>query len=143
MTDHCVPRPTAAARGMDDEPLDRDLYARLLSEQAASYTPVEGDRVRLTYGDGSRVEGRWEYVGGDVEGNALRLDGGTLHTHVAGQVARDIVHAVPRLRLALLTHGEALVAAQLLDELSGVYRTEPLGELARDMAVRLYDRLGI
>ena len=136
-------RPTATVRGLDDAPLDRDHYARALTEQAAPYTPVEGDRVRLTYGDGSTVEGRWEYIGGDVEGYALRLDDGTVHPHVAGQVARDIVHRVPRPRLALLTHGEALVAAQLLDELAGVYRTEPLGELARDMAVRLYDRLGI
>jgi hypothetical protein len=143
MTDHCVPRPTAAARGMDDEPLDRDLYARLLTAQAAPDSPVEGDRIRLTYGDGSRVEGRWEYIGGDVEGHALRLDDGTLHTHVAGQGERILVHRVPRPRLALLTHGEALVAAQLLDELAGVYDGEPLGALARDLAVRLYDRLGI
>ena len=136
-------RPTATVRGLDDAPLDRDHHARALADQADPDTPVEGDRVRLTYGDGSTVEGRWEYIGGDVEGYALHLDDGTVHPHVAGQVARDIVHRVPRPRLALLTHGEALVAAQLLDELAGVYRTEPLGELARDMAVRLYDRLGI
>lgn len=39
--------------------------------------------------------------------------------------------------------GEAHVVAELLDELAAVYHDEPLGWLARHVAVRLYDRLGI
>lgn len=45
--------------------------------------PREGDRVRLTYGDGSTVEGTWRAV--------LELDGQTLHTHTRGHVRRDVV----------------------------------------------------
>lgn len=45
--------------------------------------PQEGDRVRLTYGDGSSVEGTWRAV--------LGLDDGTLHTHTRGQVRRDVL----------------------------------------------------
>jgi hypothetical protein len=136
-------RPTATVRGVDDAPLDRDAYAALLAEWADPDTPAEGDRVRLTYADGATVEGRWEYVGGDVEAFALILDDNTVHTQVTGHVDRDIVRRIPRPRLALLTEAEALVVAALLDELLGVYPGEPLGGLARDLAVRLYDRLGI
>ena len=39
--------------------------------------------MRLTYGDGSFVEGTWRAV--------LELDDGTLHTHTRGQVRRDVV----------------------------------------------------
>jgi len=35
------------------------------------------------------------------------------------------------------------VAAELLDELAAVYPGELLGRLAREVAVKLYDRLGI
>ncbi|WP_329082461.1 hypothetical protein [Streptosporangium sp. NBC_01469] len=46
-------------------------------------------------------------------------------------------------RLPLLDGGEAFVVAALLDELAGTYPGEPLGQLAREMAVRLNDRRGI
>ncbi len=46
-------------------------------------------------------------------------------------------------RLQLLREGEATAVAALLDELAGVYTGEDLGELARELAVRIYDRLGI
>jgi hypothetical protein len=75
-----TPRPTATVRGLDGRPLDRDTYARALAEQADPHTPREGDRVRITYGDGSTAEGRWEYLGDDVEDYGLVLDDGTLHT---------------------------------------------------------------
>ena len=136
-------RPTATARGTDGLPLDRDDYARALSEQADPTGPAEGDRVRLTYGDGSTVEGRWAFVGGDVEGPALLTDAGSVHAHVTGQVRRDVLERATRPRLPLLTHDEAVAAAALLDELAGVYPGEQLGSFARDLAVRLYDRLGI
>lgn len=48
--------------------------------------PREGDRVRLTYGDGSSVEGTWRAV--------LERDDGHLHTHTRGQVRRDVLTRV-------------------------------------------------
>lgn len=52
--------------------------------------PQEGDRVRLTYGDGSTVEGTWRTV--------LEKDDGTLHTHTRGQVRRDVLATYEELR---------------------------------------------
>ncbi|MFI6485712.1 hypothetical protein ACIBH1_47940 [Nonomuraea sp. NPDC050663] len=46
-------------------------------------------------------------------------------------------------RQALLEPGEAEAVASLLDELSARHREQPLGTLARELAVRLNDRLGI
>lgn len=46
-------------------------------------------------------------------------------------------------RRPLVDEGEAHVIAALLDELSAIYEREPLGHLAREMAVRLNDRRGI
>ena len=140
MTDH---RPTAMIEGLDGQPLDRDAYAAMLAEQVDPTGPAGGDQVRLTYGDGSTLEGRWTLVGGDVEAMALVAEDGTVHTHVTGQVRRDAIRRAERPRLALLNEQEALVVAALLDELAGVYDGEPLGRLARAMAVRIYDRLGI
>lgn len=42
-----------------------------------------------------------------------------------------------------LKAADAYVAAELLDELAAVYKDEHLGRLARELAVTLYDRLGI
>jgi len=42
-----------------------------------------------------------------------------------------------------VTNTEAQVVAELLDELAAVYENEDLGRLARVMALRFYDRLGI
>lgn len=144
MTEPITMQPTATATGLDGRPLDREQYAALLSEQADPTGPAEGDRVRLTYRDGSTVEGKWAFVGGDVEGMALLTDDGHVHKHVTGQIRRDIVRRAARPPLlALLNEPEAHVVAALLDELAGVYPDEQLGRLARTMAVRLYDRLGI
>jgi hypothetical protein len=46
-------------------------------------------------------------------------------------------------RRPLLGDGEARAIGALLDELSAVYRGEPLGQLARALSVRIFDRLGI
>lgn len=46
-------------------------------------------------------------------------------------------------RVPLLADGEAQAVAALLDELAGVYLGEKLGWLARELAVWIYDRLGI
>jgi hypothetical protein len=46
-------------------------------------------------------------------------------------------------RLPLLAEEEAVAVAGLLDEIAGVYCDEHLGRLARELAVRIYDRLGI
>ena len=136
-------RPTATIRDLDGRPWDRNAYAAHLSEQADPAAPAEGDRVRLTYGDGSTVEGIWCYVGGDVDGWAVQPDNGPVHTHVTGQVQRTVLQRADRPRLALLNEQEAQAIAALLDELAGVYPGEDLGRLARAMAVKLYDRLGL
>ncbi|MCD0445816.1 hypothetical protein LO763_19595 [Glycomyces sp. A-F 0318] len=44
---------------------------------------------------------------------------------------------------ATLNEAEGRVAAELLDVLAAAYPGEDLGRLARAMAVRLYDKLGI
>jgi hypothetical protein len=144
-TDPSAPRqlrPTATIRDLDDRPWDRNAYAAL-AEQADPTGPAEGDRVRLAYGDGSRVEGTWCYVGGDVDGWAVQRDDGSLHTHVTGQVERTVLQRADRPRLPLLNEQEAQTVAALLDELAGVYPGEDLSRLARAMAVKLYDRLGL
>ena len=46
-------------------------------------------------------------------------------------------------RAAVLTPAEAEATAQLLDELAHLYPHEPLGDLARELSWRLYNRLGI
>ena len=46
--------------------------------------PCNGDRVRLTYRDGSTAEGLWE------EGTILRGDG-IVHSHTSGQVRLGVV----------------------------------------------------
>jgi hypothetical protein len=120
---------------------DRDLRARVLADRIGPHAPVDGDRVRLLYGDGSTVEGRWEHLGGEDLTAALRLDDGSLHPHVAGHVEHILVHRTARPLLALLTDAEARVVAVLLDELAAVYPAEPLGGLARAMADGLADRL--
>lgn len=51
--------------------------------------------------------------------------------------------ATPDQRLPLLGEGEATAVAALLDELADVYPDEDLGRLARNLALRLYDRLGL
>ncbi|TMR10095.1 hypothetical protein ETD86_40945 [Nonomuraea turkmeniaca] len=46
-------------------------------------------------------------------------------------------------RLPVLDHGEAHAVASLLDELAKRFAGEPLGRLARELALRLYDRVGL
>jgi hypothetical protein len=46
--------------------------------------PGNGDRVRLTYGDGSVVEGVWQ-------DDVVLRDGGGVHTHTRGQVRREVL----------------------------------------------------
>lgn len=38
---------------------------------------------------------------------------------------------------------DVYAAASMLDELAAIYKGEPLGGLAREIAVKFYDRLGI
>lgn len=116
-----TPRPTATIRDETGQSLDRDEYATMLAEQANRTRTGQGDRVRVTYGDGSTVEGRCAFTGGDVEGDELITDESTAHPHVTGQVRREVLERTERPRLALLTQGEALAMPALLDELAGVY----------------------
>ncbi|TAK89374.1 MAG: hypothetical protein EPO06_11975 [Burkholderiaceae bacterium] len=130
-------KPTATIRGTDGQPLDRSEYADRLEAQA--YGPADGDRVRLTYGDGSTVQGTWTTTG---DGPVLHLDDETLH-HVNGASQRTILARSDVGRRVALSDGEGQAIASLLDELAGVYPDEPLGELARRLAVMMYDRMGI
>lgn len=64
-----------------------DEHGAYLEDRTRS-GPRFGDRVRLTYGDGGTVEGTWTADGDQA---AVRLDDGTVHHHVTGQVAREVV----------------------------------------------------
>jgi hypothetical protein len=65
------------------------------------------------------------------------LDRDTYASHLQARADRGLDDD----RLALLSEEEAQAIAGLLDELAGVDRGEPLGQLARGLAVRTYDRL--
>jgi hypothetical protein len=66
-----------------------------------------------------------------------------LRERVAGALDRDAEdgRSAGEARVPLLSEPEAAVVAALLEELAGVYPCEELGRLAREFAVRLYDRL--
>lgn len=73
----------------------------------------------------------------DLDGNPLDRDAYAAHLRERADTDR----LGPRLEL--LREGEATTIAALLDELAGVYPDKALGRLARELAVRLDDRLGI
>ena len=56
-------------------------------------------------------------------------------------MTRDLLHR--GFTCPVLSEEEGLAVAALLDELAGVYNGEDLGQLARELAVRIYNRLGI
>jgi hypothetical protein len=63
-----------------------DEYQAYLDERTR-IGPLPGDRVQLTYDDGSAVEGTWELHGGSA---MLRLDDDTSH-EVTGQVTTEVI----------------------------------------------------
>lgn len=80
---------TATERGRAAQAALAFLQGALTWTEAA---PAPGDRVRLRYQDGSGSEGTWELGAGEfgpVE--VLRRDDGTVHTHTAGQVERQVL----------------------------------------------------
>lgn len=136
-------RPTATLVARDGGlPLDRDEYAAALAEQAEPTRAAEGDRVEVVALDGRTVEGR-RVLADELEGRYAVVgdDGRTIDVADPGRV--EVLERTERHRLPVLTAAEAQTVAALLDELAGVYRGEPLGQLAHQMALRLYDRLGI
>ena len=72
-----------------------------------------------------------------VDGRPLSRDDYAAHLQARAELGRG------EQRRPLLGDEEAQAVAALLDELAGVYRGEDLGRLARELAVILYDRLGI
>lgn len=126
----------------DSQPNDRDEYAAALRRGIASDYPQEGDRVRVAYRDGSTAEGRWTFAGGDGENWVVAGDARTPHTHVVGRDRIEVLQCAEHPRRALLTEGEGLAVAELLDELAGLYPGEDLGRLARELAGTIYDRFG-
>jgi hypothetical protein len=63
-----------------------DEYQAYLDERTRT-GPRPGDRVQLTYGDGTAVEGTWELRGGAA---VVRLDDDSLY-EVTGQVTTEVV----------------------------------------------------
>lgn len=63
--------------------------------------PCVGDRVRLTYADGSGCTGEWHYEPASADyphgrPYVLRDDDGSHHTHTAGHVRREVTRLAPR-----------------------------------------------
>ena len=73
----------------------------------------------------------------DTDNRPISRDDYASHLEARAELGRT------EARLALLSEDEAQAVAALLDELAGVYRGEALGQLARSLAVRVYDRLGL
>jgi hypothetical protein len=71
----------------------------------------------------------------DVDGNPFPRD------EYAESLADQAIRVPAIDRLPLLSEGEAGAVAALLDELAGVYAGEGIGRFARELAVRIYDRL--
>lgn len=82
--------------------------------------PDTGNTAMMRNTDGEPLDRTW-YA------NHLRAIDGAEHN--------DVRHEVRA--------GTLLVAAELLDELAAVYAGEDLGQLAREVAVRLYDAAGV
>ena len=101
-------------------------------------TPSSGDRVRFTYPDGTRLEGTWTFTG-HREGPAtfaVRDDDGDLHVPAPGHVRCDIAKD----RVALLTVGEVVTIATLLEEFAALCPGHPLEDLAREHARSINER---
>ena len=81
----------------------------------------------------------------DLEGNPIPRDEYAEQLQARLDLAGGIRTRGAAVEDRTITIPEALaeVAAELLDELAGVYPREPLGRLARSVAVFLYDRLGL
>lgn len=73
----------------------------------------------------------------DTDGNPLERD------DYAAWLDAEAARVPIGERRQLLGDGEARAIGALLDELSAVYRGEPLGQLARELSVRIFGRLGI
>lgn len=79
---------SVAARHIDTDLGDAGLNDTYLGDTNVDSPPRQGDRVRLTYGDGSGCEGLWTLT---PDGPVLLLDDGTVHRHTSGQVRRDVL----------------------------------------------------
>ena len=71
----------------------------------------------------------------DTDGNPVSRDGYALDLE-------EQLDAPGRQGNLSIKAADVYVAAELLDELAAVYEDEPLGRLARRLAVKLYDHLG-
>jgi hypothetical protein len=72
----------------------------------------------------------------DEAGNPLNRD------EYATRLRTRLIDGGPSTGHALLTAGQAVVAARLLDELAGVYRGESLGTLAHELPALLDNQVG-
>ncbi|GAB7189606.1 hypothetical protein NUM3379_03120 [Kineococcus sp. NUM-3379] len=115
----------------------RSALASMLRQLGDHATPCSGDRVRFVYPDGDVLEGTWTFIG-DREGGpfAVRDAAGALHTPPPGHVRCDIAKD----QVALLTVGEVLTIATLLEEFAAVCPGHPLEDVAREHLRSINDR---
>ncbi|TDD12893.1 hypothetical protein [Nonomuraea diastatica] len=92
---------------------------------------VAGNRPRSPADDGLAASMRDRHTGRPLTRDELEA---FLRTRMAAAAGE---------RLPLLETGEAEAVAALLDKLAACHRGESLGQLARELAVRLYDRMGL
>ncbi|WP_146099503.1 hypothetical protein [Kineococcus xinjiangensis] len=139
-----VPRPTsrqtrrtAAPKGRERDEA-REALSTMLRQLGDHSTPSSGDRVRFVYPDGTRLEGVWTFTGDTGESGpfAVRDDEGRLHLPRPGHVRCDIAKD----RVALLTVGEVLTIATLLDEFAAMCPGHPLEDVAREHVRSINDR---
>jgi hypothetical protein len=140
--------PRLTARQLLDDPgMPRDAFAGILSWQFHHGFPQDGEAVRVfdrRSGD-FLAEGTWEARTDQPDGSY----GAVLHTDehevfsVPGGVRTEVTGALPRVRPQILTEPQLVVAAELLLELAAVYRGEPMGALADEVAHTITSGLGV
>ncbi|GAA4987683.1 hypothetical protein [Kineococcus glutinatus] len=102
----------------------------MLRQLGDHQTPSSGDRVRFAYPDGTALEGTWTFVGHRADGNpfVVRTDDGELVEPAPGHVRCDVAKD----RVALLTVGEVVTLATLLEEFTALCPGHPLEPVARE-----------
>ncbi|PPK91927.1 hypothetical protein CLV92_1198 [Kineococcus xinjiangensis] len=130
--------PTAAASHVAAHGAARDAHAAMLRQLGDHASPCSGDRVRFVYEDGTTLQGTWTFLGarGPAGPFALVDDDGAVHVPPAGHVRCDIAKD----RVALLTVGEVVTLATVLEELAAMCPGHPLEDVAREQARSIADR---
>ncbi len=130
----------------DNQDMPRDAFAGILSWQFHHGFPQNGQGVRVFDRRSGRylAEGTWEERNDQPDGSY----GAVVHTNegvfsVPGGVRSEVTNALPRAQPQVLTEPQLVVAAELSLELAAVYRGEPMGALADEVAHTLTRGLGV